>query len=123
MERKGRGRSVATIRATCPDCGDVELSAQQMQILVCSADLAAAYAFRCPVCRLMVTKPTDHRVVDVLVSSGVPLRTWDVPAEIEEIHDGPAITWDDLLEFHFRLSEDGWLTRMINEGAPGGHAA
>lgn len=85
-----------------------------MQVLVCSADLAAAYAFRCPVCHLMVTKPTDHRVVDVLVSSGVPLRTWDVPAEIEERHEGPAITWDDILDFHFRLNEDGWLTRMIN---------
>lgn len=121
MERKAR--SVATIRATCPTCGDVELTSQQMQILVCSADLAAAYAFRCPECRLMVTKPTDHRVVDVLVSSGVPLRTWDVPAEIEEVHEGPAITWDDILDFHFRLGEDGWLTRMINQGASGGHSA
>ena len=117
-----KARSVATIRATCPTCGDVELTSQQMQVLVCSADLAAAYAFRCPLCHLMVTKPTDHRVVDVLVSSGVPLRTWDVPAEIEEVHEGPAITWDDILDFHFRLSEDGWLSRMINEGASGGYA-
>lgn len=91
-------------------------------MLVCSADLAASYAFRCPVCRLMVTKPTDHRVVDVLISSGVALHTWDVPAEIEEVHEGPPVTWDDILDFHFRLNEDGWLSRIINETTPEGHS-
>lgn len=113
---------MATIRATCPTCGDIELTSRQMQVLVCSADRAAAYSFRCPVCRLIVTKPTDNRVVDVLVSSGVPMRTWDVPAEINEVHTGPAISWDDILEFHFLLTEEGRLDRMISELASGGRA-
>ena len=120
MERNER--TVATIRATCPTCGDVELSAEELQVLVCSADKAAAYAFRCPMCRLMVTKSTDNRVVDVLVSSGVALRTWDIPAEIGEVHEGPAIDWDDILEFHFLISEEGWLRKVMYQLAPGERA-
>jgi hypothetical protein len=115
-------RTVATIRATCPTCGDVELSSEQMQVLICSADQGASYAFRCPMCRLMVNKPTDERVVDVLVSSGVMLRTWDMPAEIQERHDGPAISWDDILEFHFLLNDEGWLSRVSDHMAPGERA-
>jgi len=108
-----KDRTVATIRATCPTCGDVELSSDDMQVLVCNTDKSAAYAFRCPICRLMITKPTDHRVVEVLVSSGVALRTWELPAEILEVHTGPAITWDDILEFHFLLNEEGGVERAI----------
>ena len=108
-----KDRTVATIRATCSTCGDVELSSDDMQVLVCNTDKSAAYAFRCPVCRLMITKPTDHRVVDVLVSSGVVMRSWDMPAEMLEVHAGPAIDWDDILEFHFLLSEEGGVERAL----------
>jgi hypothetical protein len=120
VERKAR--PLATIRATCPTCGDVELTSDQMQVLVCSADQAPSYSFRCPMCLLIVTKPTETQVVDVLVSSGVPLRTWEIPAEIHETHQGPAITWDDLLEFHILLSEEGRLERTLGELAPGDRA-
>jgi hypothetical protein len=108
-----KDRTVATIRATCPTCGDVELSSEDMQVLVCSSDQTAAYAFQCPVCRLIITKPTDHRVVDVLVSSGVALRTWQMPAEMAEVHSGPPISWDDVLEFHFLVNEPGSLERAL----------
>ena len=109
----------ATIRASCIDCGDVELTPAEVQVLVCATNSEASYAFRCPVCRLMVSKPTESRVVDVLVSSGVPLRVWQLPAELAEMHTGPSLTWDDLLEFHFLLGQDGWLERATADVQPG----
>ncbi|HET9732913.1 MAG TPA: hypothetical protein VFP54_09590 [Acidimicrobiales bacterium] len=102
---------MATIRATCPGCGDVELTTSQVQVLMCSTTSAVSYAFRCPDCQLMISKATESRVVDVLVSAGVQLRVWQLPAELDEPHDGDPLTWDDLLEFHFALSEDGWFER------------
>lgn len=103
---------MATIRASCPTCGDVELTTRDVRVLVCSTTNEGSYAFRCPACRLQVAKPAESRIVDVLVSSGVRLSVWHLPAELEEPKSGPAITYDDLLEFHFELQQEDWLARV-----------
>lgn len=107
---------MATIRATCPDCGDVELTTRQVTVLVCADNNQGSYAFRCPDCQLAVSKPAEDRVVDVLVSSGVRLSVWQLPAELTEYHDGPVINHDDLLEFHFMLRQEGWFERLCAGG-------
>jgi hypothetical protein len=104
---------MATIRASCPDCGDVELTTGDMTVRVCSEDQAGAYAFRCPSCTMAVTKSAEPRIVDLLVSSGVELQVWKPPAELREARPtGAAFTHDDLLRFHELLQEDGWLDRL-----------
>ena len=110
------GMEVATIRATCPECGDIELSTRQVTVLVCADNNQGSYAFRCPDCLLAVSKPAEDRVVDVLVSSGVRLSVWQMPAELEEVHEGPPITHDDLLDFHFSLRNEGWLDQLLAGG-------
>src|SRR5438105_6451867 len=52
-----KGESVATIRASCPTCGDVELTSADVQVLVCTTTNEGSYAFRCPACRLAVAQP------------------------------------------------------------------
>lgn len=85
---------------------------------MCADTSEASYAFRCPECRLMVAKPTEPRVVDVLVTSGVALRVWQLPAELDEVRQGPPLTWDDLLEFHFLLGQSDWFERATSEIGP-----
>jgi hypothetical protein len=106
---------VATIRASCPSCGDVELTTKDVSVQVCSANNQGSYSFLCPVCRLAVSKQAEARIVDLLVSSGVRLAVWHLPAELEEARQGPPISYDDLLEFHFSLQHDDWSERL----APG----
>ena len=103
---------MATIRASCPDCGDVELTTRDMTVRVCAEDQRGAYAFRCPRCRMAVTKPAEQRIVDLLVSSGVTLEVWRLPAELSEQRVGSPLTHDDLLEFHEILQGDGWFTDL-----------
>ncbi|MGH9154721.1 MAG: hypothetical protein ACRD1K_02450 [Acidimicrobiales bacterium] len=91
------------IRATCDTCGDVELRVSDVQVLLCATTNEGSYTFRCTSCRFAVAKPADARVVDVLIAAGVELVVWDMPAELDEIHDGPPISYDDLMEFHFVL--------------------
>lgn len=110
---------MATIRASCPECGDVELTTRDVRVLLCSTTNEGSYAFRCPVCRLAVSKPADPRVMDVLVSSGVRLSVWHMPAELDEAKAGDPIGYDDLLSFHELLQTDGWLdqvTTMVTGG-------
>lgn len=103
---------MATVRASCPDCGDVELTTAEVRVMVCSTTNSGSYAFRCPSCRLAVSKPTDSRVVDVLVASGATLAVWQEPAELSERHGGPAISYDDLLDFHFALERGESLAEL-----------
>lgn len=104
---------MATIRASCPDCGDVELTTADVTVRVCDDTKAGTYAFRCPHCRMMVVKPAENRTVDLLVASGVAFSTWRLPAELSENHEGAPINHDDLLDFHDLLEDDDRLQREL----------
>lgn len=106
-----------TIRATCPTCGDVELGVSDLTALLCSTTQAASYSFRCPRCRMLVAKPTGRQVVDVLVSSGVELRYWRLPAELTEIHHGPPLAPADLISLRAELTRDDWYQRLVSAGS------
>ena len=105
---------MATIRASCPDCGDVELTTADMTVRVCAEDQRGTYAFRCPSCTMAVTKSAEPRIVDLLVASGVELSTWSLPAELFEDRGGMPLTHDDLLDFHLLLADDGdrWFEEL-----------
>ena len=103
---------MATIRASCPTCGDVELTTRDVNVQVCSTNNQGSYSFRCPDCRMAVSKPAESRIVDLLVSSGVRLSVWHMPAELDEAKSGEPINYDDLLNFHFELQREGWLDRL-----------
>lgn len=110
---------MATIRASCPTCGDVELTSHDVSVQVCASNNQGSYAFRCPECTVAVSKLAEQRIIDLLVSSGVRLSVWSLPAEMDEVREGDAIDYDDLLEFHQLLQEDGWFERLTE---PAGRA-
>jgi hypothetical protein len=96
---------MTTIKASCPTCGDVELTAHQVRLVVCSVRAWSYYAFACASCLEEVRKPAGRDVVALLISGGVLAEPWSVPAEALERHDGPALDYDDVLDFAL------WLDR------------
>ena len=100
---------MATIRASCTDCGDVELTTADVHVRVCTADNQGTYTFRCPTCHMAVVKNAEPRTVDLLVASGVSYSTWSPPLELTESHPDEPLTHDDLLDFHALLETDGWM--------------
>jgi uncharacterized Zn finger protein len=104
---------MATIRASCPDCGDVELTTRDMTVRICSEDGRGSYLFRCPSCTMTVTKAAEQRIVDLLVSSGVEVEMWSLPMELQERPVGVALTHDDLLAFHELLERDDWFADVV----------
>jgi len=104
--------SVTTIRANCPTCGDVQLRANDLVVRVCSDDESGSYTFRCPTCTVAVAKGASKRIVDLLVSSGVRMEVWRLPAELSEPHLGPVLQPDDLLDFHLMLGRDDWFAEL-----------
>lgn len=104
---------MATIRASCADCGDVELTTSDVQVRICDDNNEGTYSFRCPHCDMIVVKTAETRTIDLLVASGVSFTTWRLPAELAEPRKGEPISHDDLLDFHDLLHDDGALEQAL----------
>jgi hypothetical protein len=100
---------MTTIKASCPTCGEVELTPADVSLMVCSHAPLSYYAFTCATCNEEVRKPADDHVVSLLVSGGVPAQVWELPAEALETKTGPVLSYDDLLDFALALGSTDFL--------------
>ncbi len=103
---------MTTIKATCPRCGEVDLTADDILLRIGATRAVNTYGFTCPSCGDFVEKPADDRVVRLLLSGGVVPVPLSVPAEALEVHVGDPIDYDDLLEFHELLELDNWYEQL-----------
>jgi predicted RNA-binding Zn-ribbon protein involved in translation (DUF1610 family) len=102
--------AMTTIRATCPSCGEVGLTPDDIDLRVDEGGEESFYAFDCPACYSNVRKPADERIVQLLLSGGVEKRGAEpAPKAPEPRFDYPAITYDDLLDFHALLETEHWF--------------
>ncbi|GAC1329690.1 MAG: hypothetical protein NVSMB13_17440 [Mycobacteriales bacterium] len=108
---------MTTIKASCPTCGEVELTPADVALRVCNHAPLSYYAFACPSCHDEVRKPADDHVVSLLVSGGVKANVWEVPAEALETHSGPSLGYDDLLDFVLQLAADDLLAALATAPA------
>ena len=104
---------MTTIKATCPDCGDVDLKPSDITVVVAPAAGWATYHFLCPECEDAITKSADEEVVTLLRGAGVRVEKLHVPSEALELHFGPALAADDLIDFGLRLSATDRLVEVL----------
>jgi len=133
------------IKTTCPSCGEVDLTADKVELRVAIGGEGSSYAFDCPRCTDRVRKPADARVVQLLISGGVAPEILPAPEPVSgsvpgpvsghllgpaeaaraahpSSHRGaaggmaPAFTYDDLIEFHKEL-EAGVLENYLRNTA------
>jgi hypothetical protein len=112
---------MTTIKATCPTCGEVGLLPGEIELRVDRSGRGESfYRFLCPTCLESVRKPADDRVIRLLLSGGVHIQALeDLPEpdpprrSLAERFDGPAITHDDLIDFHVLLQHDDWFTNLL----------
>jgi hypothetical protein len=110
---------MTTIKASCPSCGDVELTSAQVRLVVCSVQDWSFYAFTCHTCHDEIRKPAASDVITLLQSGGVLAEVWSVPAEAMETHAGDAICYDDVLDFALRLQAIDDLAAALAPVRPG----
>jgi hypothetical protein len=112
---------MTTIKATCPVCGDVDLTPADLTLVVAERLGWSAYHFTCTSCVTVVRKPADDEVVALLTQAGVRLERLDVPQEyleaLEQFPEARAITEDEVLDFALWLgSQDDIVTALVEDG-------
>ena len=99
------------VRTACPTCGPVLVEAG---LLRCEMEPAVSEPSRglceltCPSCSQPLLFATAPAVLKALFKSGVQHSSGAVPFELLEAHAGPALSWDDLLDFKLALDRSSW---------------
>jgi hypothetical protein len=92
------------IRATCGDCGAVEITERDIHLVICNLPPLSYYQFQCPACSVEVRKPADDYVISLLISAGIRAQAWHVPSEFSEPKHGDPLDQDDLLDFALAMA-------------------
>jgi hypothetical protein len=106
---------VTIIKASCPTCGDVELTTDQLRFVLHSVAERSYYAFTCEKCNDRVQKSAGPDIIRLLTLGGVQPERVDVPEEALEEHRGPVLSWDDVLDFASMLESDTDLAAAAAE--------
>ena len=101
---------MTNIRATCPGCGEIDLTADDIELRIANDEDESTYHFHCPKCVSEVSKPADARIIQLLLSGGVKATLVEQP---EGNPADPVFTYDDLLDFHLELESDGALIEFL----------
>ena len=116
---------MATIRANCPTCGQVDLPAEEISLEVAGDGERGRYAFACPDCGADIARAADRKVVGLLLAAGATSHDAEAPAMELPAEDrnpcpgAPAFTLDDVIDLHFLLQEDAWLAEELAAGLLG----
>jgi hypothetical protein len=86
-------------------------------LLSISTEGEGVYSFACPVCMEAVEKQADRKIVSLLVSAGVATAGRGTEtiglAREQAVAAAPALTMDDLIQFHFLLEDDSTLESFL----------
>ena len=96
---------MATIRTTCPMCGEVDIKPNAAHLTIEVGGRRGAYSFTCPKCTNLIAKPADKKIIALLLAADVPTTPAGQPKE--EPPPPPPLTVDDLIGFHFELEQRG----------------
>jgi predicted RNA-binding Zn-ribbon protein involved in translation (DUF1610 family) len=107
------------ISARCPQCGQVDLVAAQMWLVLTDPPDRAHVDFHCPACEQHVAHPADGETVRLL-SGLLAVEYVAIPAEALEKHAGPILTTDDLIDLMLGLDDCVGATAMPARRRSGG---
>jgi hypothetical protein len=94
--------NIQRFAASCPRCGDLDVTAEQMWLVLTDRADHDHYVFHCPGCSQHVRR-SAHAVTVRLLERLVPVERIEIPAEALEPHDGPPLTEDDLIDLMLTL--------------------
>lgn len=105
---------MATVRANCGQCGDVEFVSEDVQVRISRPDGSGTYTYCCPECHGIRQANAPASTLRLLLDAGSVQVPDELPAELDE-HDptAPLFTHADLLAFRRLLDTDDWQDALL----------
>jgi hypothetical protein len=97
---------MTTIRTTCAICGDVELVPDELSLELTAMNGTGTYLFECPTCGGPQRRPANHRVVSILLATGVTYQVKGDPAPITE---------SEIARFSTQLDDPDWMRQLSSD--------
>ncbi|HUG75099.1 MAG TPA: hypothetical protein VMM81_05430 [Acidimicrobiia bacterium] len=91
------------IRTTCTTCGEVELIPGELTLQLTALNGAGTYSFSCPACGFDQRRPANHRVISILLATGV---------DYQVIDDEARITETEIRRFSAALDTEDWAQHL-----------
>ena len=98
---------MVSIKSRCCDCGEVVLSLEDIMLVEHGDGEGTFYTFRCGTCCKFQAYRADARFIDFMRMNEMHPIILNTPIEYKEAEDAPPLSWDDLLDLHLQLQEDG----------------
>jgi hypothetical protein len=89
------------MKAECRVCGSVDVAADDLRCEIIG--VGGLCEFSCPFCRRLTLVITEADRTLELWKVGAGRIVGVVPFEVLESHDGPPLSWDDVLDFQLAL--------------------
>ncbi|HAX82884.1 MAG TPA: hypothetical protein DCY40_10005 [Actinobacteria bacterium] len=96
---------MTTIRTMCPVCGEVELLPGELSLELTALSGTGSYLFDCPSCGDSQRRPANHRVVSILLATGVGYEVIDDPDRITET---------EIARFTAALDSGDWIDQLLH---------
>lgn len=104
------------IRTDCPSCGEVAIPAAHHRCALADDEPLRLCEFLCPNCDREVFTPLSPPAASTLLLLGAAPVTGGVPFELLERHDGPLLSWNDLLDLHTSLESTRCPQQELTQG-------
>jgi predicted RNA-binding Zn-ribbon protein involved in translation (DUF1610 family) len=91
------------IRTTCATCGEVELIPGELSLELTALNGTGTYQFACPTCGASQRRPANHRVVSILLATGVGYEVLD---------HSDVITEAEIRRFTIALDSEDWAEQL-----------
>jgi len=103
------------IRATCPDCGNVEFGIADIVVVGTVVGVSRTYRFACPCCDRPVHRSAERDIIELLLSVGVPVEPAPRPP-LERLDPAalrlPPLSQADVDAFTKMLGTRDWFAEL-----------
>lgn len=112
------------IRADCPWCGEVAMSATEYRCPPVRDGAVVLCRFACPICSREIFAPLSAAAARTLLVLGALPVHGPLPYELLESHEGPPVSWDDVLDLRNELEstccpQDELTAHSVEQAAVG----
>lgn len=108
------GRTV--VKCSCPECGDVQTTADQVTLVLEESTTSGQYRFKCPSCNKIILKDASETIVRLLQTANVKTEIVELPLELMERPLDGTLDPDSIIDFQLAVEDGSLFDKITRQG-------